>query len=129
MTRQEDVAAAIDEAIGLLGHLDIVVNNAGGTNFIAPFLDMRLSGWDKVMRLNLDAAIYVCQAAGRHMLERGQGSVINVASVARLTAVPGLTPYGAAKACGSRSPRPWPWSGRRPGCGSTRSALAGPPRS
>ncbi len=43
----------------------VVVNNAGGTNFIAPFLDMRLSGWDKVMRLNLDAAIYVCQAAGR----------------------------------------------------------------
>ena len=82
VTRQEDVAAAVSEAIRLLGQLDIVVNNAGGSNFMVPFLDMRVSGWEKVMRLNLDATIYVCQAAGAHMRERGRGSVINVASVA-----------------------------------------------
>jgi len=63
-----------------------------------PFLDMRVSGWEKVMRLNLDATIYVCQAAGAHLRERGGGSVINVASVAGLSAAPGLIPYGAAKA-------------------------------
>jgi NAD(P)-dependent dehydrogenase (short-subunit alcohol dehydrogenase family) len=39
------VATAIDR----LGHLDIVVNNAGGSNFVVPFLDMRLSGWEKVL--------------------------------------------------------------------------------
>ena len=98
VTRQQDVAATVNEAIRLLGYLDIVVNNAGGSNFMVPFLDMRISGWDKVMRLNLDATVYVCQAAGAHLRERGRGSVINVASMAGLAGAPGLVPYGAAKA-------------------------------
>ena len=71
VTRQEDVAATVSEAIRLLGQLDIVFNNAGGMNFMVPFLDMRISGWEKVMRLNLDSTIYVCQAVGPHMRERG----------------------------------------------------------
>ena len=98
VTRQDDVAATVTEAIRLLGHVDIVVNNAGGSNFMVPFLDLRISGWEKVIRLNLDATVYVCQAVGPHLRERGQGSVINVASVAGLAAAPGLIPYGAAKA-------------------------------
>ncbi|HLM87473.1 MAG TPA: SDR family NAD(P)-dependent oxidoreductase [Streptosporangiaceae bacterium] len=98
VTRQEEVTAAVHEAIRLLGQLDIVVNNAGGMNFMVPFLDMRISGWDKVLRQNLDSTIYVCQAAGPHMRERGRGTVINVASVAGMSGAPGLTPYGAAKA-------------------------------
>ncbi len=88
----------MSEAIRLLGHLDIVVNNAGGTNFTVPFLDMRVSGWEKVMRLNVDATVYVCQAVGSHLRERGRGSVINVASVAGMSGTPGLIPYGASKA-------------------------------
>jgi len=98
VTRQDDVTATVHEAIRLLGQLDIVVNNAGGTNFVVPFLDMRISGWEKIMRLNLDSTIYVCQAAGPHLRERGRGSVINVASVAGLSGAPGLIPYGASKA-------------------------------
>ena len=98
VTRQADVTAAVDEAIRLLGQLDIVVNNAGGSNFVVPMLDMRISGWEKVLRLNLDATIYVCQAVGTHMTSRGTGSVINVASVAGLSGTPGLISYGAAKA-------------------------------
>ena len=98
VTRQEDVAAAVSEAIRLLGQLDIVVNNAGGMNFMVPFLDMRISGWEKIMRLNLDSTIYVCQAAGPHLRERGSGSLINVASVAGMSGTPGLIPYGASKA-------------------------------
>jgi len=98
VTQQEDVAAAVTEAIKMLGHLDIVFNNAGGSNFMVPFLDMRMSGWEKVLRLNLDSTVYVCQAVGPHLRERGSGSVINVASVAGLAAAPGLVPYGASKA-------------------------------
>ena len=98
VTRQEDVNAAVSRAIEQLGQVDVVVNNAGGSNFIVPFLDMRISGWEKVLRLNVDSAVYVCQAVGGHMRERGTGSVINVASVAGLSAAPGLVPYGAAKA-------------------------------
>lgn len=98
VTRQDDVTAAVNESARLLGQLDVVVNNAGGMNFMVPFLDMRISGWEKVMRLNLDSTIYVCQAAGAHLRERGRGSVINVASVAGMSGAPGLSPYGAAKA-------------------------------
>ncbi|HEY1626649.1 MAG TPA: SDR family NAD(P)-dependent oxidoreductase [Streptosporangiaceae bacterium] len=98
VTSQDDVKAAVNKAIELLGQIDVVVNNAGGSNFIVPFLDLRISGWEKVLRLNLDSTIYVCQAVGGHMRERGTGSVINVASVAGLSAAPGLVPYGAAKA-------------------------------
>ena len=98
LTGQETAAAVVTEAIDRLGHLDIVVNNAGGSSFMVPFLDLRLSGWEKVLRLNLDATMRICQAAGAHMTVRGGGSVINIASVAGLAAAPFLAPYGAAKA-------------------------------
>ena len=98
LATQQAAAGVVTTAITRLGHLDIVVNNAGGSNFAVPFLDMRLAGWDKVLRLNLDATMWICQAAGAHMTARGSGSVINVASVAGLAAAPFLAPYGAAKA-------------------------------
>jgi NAD(P)-dependent dehydrogenase (short-subunit alcohol dehydrogenase family) len=98
VTKQEDVQAVVTRAIELLGHIDVVVNNAGGSNFIVPFLDLRISGWEKLLRLNLDSTVYVCQAVGGHLRERGTGSVINVASVAGMSAAPGLIGYGAAKA-------------------------------
>ena len=98
VTSQDAVEAAGAAAIDQLGHVDVVVNNAGGSNFMAAFLDLRLSGWEKLMRLNLDSAVYVCHAIGGHLVERGEGSVINVASVAGMMGSPLLSPYGAAKA-------------------------------
>jgi len=98
LTTQQAAAGVVATAIDQFGHLDIVVNNAGGSNFAVPFLDTRLSGWEKVLRLNLDATMWICQAAGGHLTARGSGSVINVASVAGLAAAPFLAPYGAAKA-------------------------------
>jgi NAD(P)-dependent dehydrogenase (short-subunit alcohol dehydrogenase family) len=98
VTSQEAVEAAVTAAIERLGHIDIVMNNAGGSNFMVPFTDLRLPGWDKIMRLNVNSTVYVCHAAGPHMLERGSGSVINVASAAGLAGAPLVSPYGAAKA-------------------------------
>ena len=98
VTSQEAVAAAVAAAIDQLGQVDVVVNNAGGSNFMVSFRDLRLAGWEKILRLNLDSAAYVCHAFAPHLLERGQGSVINVASVAGVAASPLLAPYGAAKA-------------------------------
>ncbi|MFI7126604.1 SDR family NAD(P)-dependent oxidoreductase [Nonomuraea sp. NPDC050153] len=97
LTDREAAAGAVAAAIDGLGHLDIVVNNAGGSNFLVEFKDLRLSGWDKLMRLNLDTAMIVCHTVAPHLLERGGGTVINVASVAALGA-PFLAPYAAAKA-------------------------------
>jgi NAD(P)-dependent dehydrogenase (short-subunit alcohol dehydrogenase family) len=98
VTDRDAVISMVDEAIAALGHIDVLVNNAGGTSFMVPFTDLRFSGWEKVMRLNVDSVVHACQAVGRHMLERQSGSIINVASVAALTATPSLSPYGASKA-------------------------------
>jgi NAD(P)-dependent dehydrogenase (short-subunit alcohol dehydrogenase family) len=98
LTNREAADDAVRRAIEELGQLDIVVNNAGGSSFVTPFLEMRQSGWDKVLRLNLDSTMWICQAAGAHMTARGTGSVINVASVAGLAGAPFLAAYGAAKA-------------------------------
>jgi NAD(P)-dependent dehydrogenase (short-subunit alcohol dehydrogenase family) len=98
VTSEEAVADAVATAIARLGHIDIVMNNAGGSNFMVAFADLRLSGWDKIMKLNVNSTVYVCHAVAKHMLERGSGSVINVASVGGLAAAPLISPYGAAKA-------------------------------
>ena len=86
------------DAVAALGQLDVLVNNAGGSSYMGPFTDLRFSGWEKTMRLNVDSIVHLSQVAGRHMVERGSGSVVNVASVAGLTATPLLAAYGASKA-------------------------------
>jgi len=91
---QEVVAGAIEG----LGQLDVIVNNVGGNGVMVPFPQLRFAGWTKVMRLNVDSAVHVLQAAAPHLLERRTGSVINVASVAGLSATPAMAQYGASKA-------------------------------
>jgi 2-deoxy-D-gluconate 3-dehydrogenase len=98
VTDQAAVADAAAAAIDQLGHVDVVVNNAGGSNFMVSFRDLRLAGWDKLIRLNLTSAVYVCHAFAGHLLDRRSGSVINVASVAGVASSPLIAPYGAAKA-------------------------------
>lgn len=97
VTDADSVRGMVDAAVGGLGQLDVVVNNAGGTAFMVPFTQLRFVGWEKVMRLNVESVVHVLQAVAPHLLERG-GSVINVASVAGLGATPALSPYGASKA-------------------------------
>ena len=91
---QEVVAGAIEG----LGQLDVIVNNVGGNGVMVPFPQLRFAGWTKVMRLNVDSAVHVLQAAAPHLLVRRTGSVINVASVAGLSATPAMAQYGASKA-------------------------------
>lgn len=90
--------ALVSSAIDALGQLDILVNNAGGSSYMGPFTELRFSGWENTMRLNLDSIVHITQAVGRHMVERGTGSIINVSSAAGLTATPYLVAYGASKA-------------------------------
>jgi NAD(P)-dependent dehydrogenase (short-subunit alcohol dehydrogenase family) len=98
VTDVESVRGMVAAAVDGLGHVDVVVNNAGGTAFMVPFTQLRFTGWEKVMRLNVESVVHVLQAVAPHLLERGSGSVVNVASVAGLGATPALSPYGASKA-------------------------------
>ncbi|MFN2615396.1 MAG: SDR family NAD(P)-dependent oxidoreductase [Actinomycetota bacterium] len=97
VTDPEQVDACVARALSELGSIDILVNNAGGTRFMAPAVDTRRDGWAKAIRLNLDSVFWFCQSTGKHMLERGSGSVINVSSVAGVSAAPTLSYYAAAK--------------------------------
>ena len=93
------VEAAVGRAIEIYGRIDILVNNAGIT-WGAPAEDMPLEKWRAVLDVNLTGTFLFCQAAGREMIARGGGSIINVASIAGLRAMPGEVPsagYVAAK--------------------------------
>ena len=98
VTDDEAARAVVAGAIDGLGQLDVVVNNVGGNGVMVPFPQLRFPGWTKVMRLNVESAVHVLQAAAPHLLERRTGSVINVASVAGLSATPAMAQYGASKA-------------------------------
>ena len=98
VTDEQAARAVVAGAIDGLGQLDVVVNNVGGNGVMVPFPQLRFPGWTKVMRLNVDSAVHVLQAAAPHLLERRTGSVINVASVAGLSATPAMAQYGASKA-------------------------------
>ena len=80
--QQEEVDGAVGAAIDQLGYVDIVVNNAGGSNFMVDVPRPAAVRLGQAHPAQPDSAVYVCHAFADHLLERGQGSVINVASVA-----------------------------------------------
>jgi gluconate 5-dehydrogenase len=101
VTRPAEVEHALAEALRFFGQVDILVNNAGIT-WGAETEDMPLDKWRAVIDVNLTGTFLFTQAAGRHMIERGSGSIINVASIAGLigSTVPGMgiAGYSASKA-------------------------------
>jgi NAD(P)-dependent dehydrogenase (short-subunit alcohol dehydrogenase family) len=90
------VEAAVARAVEGTGRLDVLVNVAGGQGFTAAVAETRSDGWDKVLALNLRSVFVGCRAALPHLPPGG--SIVNIASIAGLTASPGMGPYGAAKA-------------------------------
>jgi 3-oxoacyl-[acyl-carrier protein] reductase len=90
-------SAAVARSLSALGHVDIVVNNAGYGAGEA-FVDMREETWDRTLDLNLKAVALICAAAGRHMREQRSGRIINVTSPASRMALPNYLAYAASKA-------------------------------
>jgi NAD(P)-dependent dehydrogenase (short-subunit alcohol dehydrogenase family) len=97
VTVRSDIETLIDRTVAELGGLDVLVNNAGGSNFTSPLVGLRPAGWDKLLTLNLDSVFHGTQLAAQKMLEHGGGSIIQISSVAGIEGAPGLSPYSAAK--------------------------------
>ncbi len=76
----EPVQRIVDETVAGLGGLDILVNNAGIIRR-ADAVDFTEADWDAVVDTNLKSVFFLCQAAGRHMIAKGRGRIINIASM------------------------------------------------
>lgn len=90
--------ALADRAIERFGHVDVLVNNAGMSPVYPSLADVSEDLWDKVLAVNLKGAFRLSTRLGTHMAGAEGGSIINVSSIAAVSATPGEVPYGAAKA-------------------------------
>ena len=94
----EAVQNLVDRTVEAFGTVDILVNNAGAAPFMSTVDQIRESGFEKYFRINFMGALYATKAVGQVMLPKGEGCVLNVASVAGFIASPGLSYYSTAKA-------------------------------
>jgi NAD(P)-dependent dehydrogenase (short-subunit alcohol dehydrogenase family) len=100
VSKPADVQAVVDQALAAYGKIDILINNAGVSWGERPET-MPLDKWQNVVDINLTGAFLFSQAAGREMLKREFGRIINVASIAGLRASvngPQYAAYAATKA-------------------------------
>ena len=100
VSKPADVQAVVDATIAAFGEVHILINNAGVTWGESPET-MPLEKWQKVIDVNLTGAFLFSQAAGREMLKRQYGRIINVASIAGLRSSvrgPHYAAYAASKA-------------------------------
>jgi NAD(P)-dependent dehydrogenase (short-subunit alcohol dehydrogenase family) len=88
LSRDAAAEALVTAALAQLGHIDILINNAGAT-WGAPAEDHPVEAWDKVMNLNIRSIFLVSQQVGkRSMIPRKYGRIINIASIAGLSGNP-----------------------------------------
>lgn len=98
VTQQSSIDAAVDNTIGKLGHIDILVNNAALFT-AAPIVDISREDYDRVFAVNFSGSLFTLQAVARHMIERGQGGkIINMASQAGRRGEALVAVYCATKA-------------------------------
>jgi meso-butanediol dehydrogenase / (S,S)-butanediol dehydrogenase / diacetyl reductase len=90
------VAGMIQETLTRFGQLDILVNAAGVIS-VSPVAEMEETVWDRTMAVNVKGVFLCCKAALPHLIKRGEGRIINVASVAGKAGRPGLAHYSASK--------------------------------
>ena len=104
------VAALVDRCMDAFGRVDIVVNNAGGT-MPRPFLDTSPGYLERAFHFNVTTAFVLSKAAVPHMLEQGDGAIVNISSTMGRLRDRGMLAYGTAKAALSAHD---PAHGRRP---------------
>ncbi|MEO6104105.1 MAG: SDR family oxidoreductase, partial [Pseudoxanthomonas sp.] len=87
-SKDADIVALADAALGKLGHVDILINNAGAS-WGAPAEDYPAEAWDKVFNLNIRGLFLLTQQIGkRSMIPRNYGRILNIASIAGLRGNP-----------------------------------------
>lgn len=96
VTDRSSLERCLERAVAELGKVDILVNAAGRTKR-TPVLDVPESEWNEIMETNLTGALRAGQVFGRHMVERGYGRIIHIASLSSFVALHEVAAYGASK--------------------------------
>ncbi len=97
VTVEDEVRACVQSAVSELGHIDVLINNAG-LGGVANVVDMTDEQWYAVIETTLTGTFRMTRAVLSHMLERGSGVIVNNASVLGWRAQKGQAHYAAAKA-------------------------------
>jgi 2-deoxy-D-gluconate 3-dehydrogenase len=96
VTVYAEVERLMERAVAGLGRLDVVVNNSGIARVI-PVAEMPPEEFVRTLEVNLVGVFHGCRAAAPHLIARGAGKVINLASVLGVAGLPGYAAYAASK--------------------------------
>jgi NAD(P)-dependent dehydrogenase (short-subunit alcohol dehydrogenase family) len=96
-----DPASSRQAIAGILareGQLDVLINNAGIAGLSAPVSEYPEDEWRRILAIDLDGVFYCCKAVLPHMLDRGTGRIVNIASISGKEGNPNMSAYSTAKA-------------------------------
>jgi gluconate 5-dehydrogenase len=96
VTDHKAVRAAVDGFEAKIGSIDILINNAG-MQHRSELHNFPADAFERLLQTNVASVFHVGQAVARHMIDRKQGKIINIASVQTALARPGIAPYTATK--------------------------------
>ena len=94
----ESVETATRRTLAAMGHIDVLVNNAGVNGPTVPCWEYPIEDWRRVIEVDLTGVFLCCRSIAPHMRERGEGRIVNIASVAGKEGNANAGPYSAAKA-------------------------------
>lgn len=96
VTDHNQVRVSVDAFEASHGPIDILINNAG-MQHRGPLEDFPADAFERLLQTNVASVFHVGQACARHMIKRGMGKIVNIASVQSALARPGIAPYTATK--------------------------------
>ncbi|MCP4749288.1 MAG: SDR family oxidoreductase [Proteobacteria bacterium] len=97
VTKSEEVEALVQQTYERFGRIDILINNVGMA-IVKDLMNTTPEDWQTQIATNLTSAFLCCRAVGKHMLEKGGGKIVNVATIAGVRGKWQMTGYGASKA-------------------------------
>jgi NADP-dependent 3-hydroxy acid dehydrogenase YdfG len=97
VTNDTAVEAFVEQAVGELGRVDVLVTSAGTAAF-APVAEAKPADWDLMLAVNLRAVMVSCRAVLPVMMRQHSGTILNIASIAAKRSLPGAAVYSATKA-------------------------------